>query len=176
MSPPWSKPLDIDRLADGEADIDFAVPLAELPRLRSQLTSVEGVVRGRVHFTRESGLVVAALTVSGAATLACQRCLQPMTEPVDSSVRVALITTEADASRVPEHLEPVLASGGRITVGELVEEELLLALPIVPLHVQASDCAVPVGAPVVSGVPSESGAPEQTTQKPFAQLDKLLKR
>src|SRR5262249_10496322 len=34
MSPPWSKPLDIDRLADGEADIDFAVPLAELPRLR----------------------------------------------------------------------------------------------------------------------------------------------
>ena len=59
MSPPWSKPLDIDRLADGEADIDFAVPLAELPRLRSQLASVEGMVRGRVHFTRESGLVVA---------------------------------------------------------------------------------------------------------------------
>ena len=176
MSPPWSKPLDIDRLADGEADIDFAVPLAELPRLRSQLTSVEGIVRGRVHFTRESGLVVAGLTVSGAATLACQRCLQPMTEPVDSSVRVALITAEAEASRVPEHLEPVLALGGRITVGELVEEELLLALPIVPLHAQASDCAVPVDAPAASGVPPASGTPEQTTQKPFAQLDKLLKR
>jgi uncharacterized protein len=176
MSPPWSKPLDIDRLADGEADIDFAVPLAELPRLRSQLASVEGLVRGRVHFTRESGLVVAGLTVSGAATLACQRCLQPMTEPVDSSVRVALITAEADASRVPEHLEPVLALGGRITVGELVEEELLLALPIVPLHAQASECAGPVDAPAASGVPPVSGAPEQTTQKPFAQLDKLLKR
>ena len=42
MSPPWSKPLDIDRLADGEADVDFAVPLAELPRLRSKIASVEG--------------------------------------------------------------------------------------------------------------------------------------
>jgi uncharacterized protein len=171
MSPPWSKPLDIDRLADGEADIDFAVPLAELPRLRSQLASVEGMVRGRVHFTRESGFVVADLSMSGAATLACQRCLEAMTEPVSSEVRVALITAEGDASRVPEHLEPVLAAGGRVTIGELVEEELLLALPIVPLHAEARECVVPDGVPVV-----KVEAPEQTTQKPFAQLDKLLKR
>jgi uncharacterized protein len=171
MSPPWSKPLDIDRLADGEADTDFAVPLAELPRLRSQLASVEGLVRGRVQFTRESGFVVADLLMSGAATLMCQRCLEAMTEPVDSAVRVALITVEGDASRVPEHLEPVLAPGGRITVGELVEEELLLSLPIVPLHADASDCAVTEEAPAV-----KVEGPEQTTQKPFAQLDKLLKR
>jgi uncharacterized protein len=171
MSPPWSKPLDIDRLADGEADIDFAVPLAELPRLRSQLASVEGLVRGRVHFTRESGFVVADLSMSGAAALTCQRCLGAMTEPVNSAVRVALITAESDASRVPENLEPVLAPGGRINVGELVEEELLLALPIVPLHAEASDCAVAQDAPAV-----KVEAPEQTTQKPFAQLDKLLKR
>lgn len=171
MSPPWSKPLDIDRLADGEADIDFAVPLAELSRLRAQLASVEGTVRGRVHFTREAGFVVADLTMEGAATLACQRCLRPMSEPVKSAVRVALILTEADASRVPEHLEPVFAAGGRISVGELVEEELLLALPIVPLHGQASDCVVQVDTAVLT-----DEAPEQTTQKPFAQLDKLLKR
>jgi uncharacterized protein len=171
MSPPWTKPLDIDRLADGEADIDFAVPLAELPRLRSQLASVEGIVRGRVHFTREAGFVVAEMTVEGAATLVCQRCLQLMTEPVSSVVRVALIPSEADTSRVPEHLEPVLASGGRITVGELVEEELLLALPIVPLHAQASECVVQADAPVLT-----DELPEQTTQRPFAQLDKLLKR
>jgi uncharacterized protein len=171
MSPPGSKPLDIDRLADGEADIDFAVPLAELPRLRSQLASVAGLVRGRVHFTRESGFVVADLTLSGAAALVCQRCLGAMTAPVSSSVRVALIPAEGDASRVPEHLEPVLAAGGRITVGELVEEELLLALPIVPLHTAASDCVVAQDVPAV-----KVEAPRQTTQKPFAQLDELLKR
>ena len=171
MSPPWSKPLDIDRLADGRADVDFAVPLAELPRLRSQIASVAGLVRGRVHFTRESGFVVADLSMSGAATLTCQRCLEVMTEPVESTVRVALIVAEADASRVPEHLEPVLAAGGQVTIGELVEEELLLALPIVPLHAEASDCVV---VEDVAAVKVE--APEQTTQRPFAQLDKLLKR
>ncbi len=171
MSPPWSKPLDIDRLADGEADVDFAVPLAELPRLRSQFASVEGLVSGRVHFTRESGFVVADLSMSGAATMVCQRCLEAMSEPVNNTVRMALITAEADVSRVPEHLEPVLAAGGRVTIGELVEEELLLALPIVPLHAEASDCVAPEDAPAV-----KVEAPEPTTQKPFASLDKLLKR
>lgn len=176
MSPPWSKPLEIDRLADGEADIDFAVPLAELPRLRSQLASVGGMVGGRVHFTRESGFAVADLRVSGEATLVCQRCLGTMTEAVESSVRVALIGAETQASGVPEHLEPVLAPGGRITVGELVEEELLLALPIVPLHAQASDCAAPVNDSAAGDATQLSQTPEQTTQRPFAQLDKLLKR
>ncbi len=171
MSPPWSRPLDIDRLADGEADIDFAVHLAELSRLRSQLASVEGQVRGRVHFTRESGIVIAELAMSGDAVLVCQRCLQPVTEPVNSSVRVGLITAASDAGRVPEHLEPVLAEGGRITVGELVEEELLLALPIVPLHGESSDCAVREEERA-----EVAAEPAQTTQRPFAQLDQLLKR
>ena len=176
MSPPWSKPLDIDRLADGQADIDFAVPLAELPRLRSQLASVDGMARGRVHFTREFGVVVADMTLTGEATLACQRCLGTMTETVDSAVRIALITAEAEVGRVPDHLEPMLAPGGRTTIGELVEEELLLALPIVPLHRQQSDCAVSVSEPAQGAATQVSETPEQTTQKPFAQLDKLLKR
>jgi uncharacterized protein len=168
MSPPWSKPLDIDRLADAEADVDFAVPLAELPRLRAQLATVGGEVRGRVHFARESGFVIAELTMSGSASLTCQRCLEAMIEPVQSSSRIALIVSEADAARVPEHLEPVLAVGGRVSVGELVEEELLLALPIVPLHPESSDCAAS----------TTELEPEQleTTQRPFEGLGELFKR
>jgi uncharacterized protein len=171
MSPPWSKPLDIDRLAEGQADIDFAVPLAELPRLRSQLASVGGLVRGHAHFARESRLAVAELTMSGAATVTCQRCLEAMSIPVESTVRVALIPTEADVGRVPEHLEPVLAPDGRISIGELVEEELLLALPIVPLHEEVSECVIAPDAPVVGDEQEE-----QKTQRPFEQLAELLKR
>lgn len=171
MSPPWTKPLDVHRLAGSEADIDFAVPLAELPRLRSRLAGVGGVVRGRVLFAREAGCIVADLTLSGAATLVCQRCLGPMSEAVNSSARVALIAAEAEAERIPDHLDPVLAAGGRISIGELVEEEMLLALPIVPLHARASDCAVAAQGPLVSG-----GQQEQTTQRPFERLSELLKR
>jgi uncharacterized protein len=170
MSPPWSKPLDVDRLSEAEADIDFAVPLAELPRLRSQLSSVGGEVRGHVHFGRKAGVAVAELTMSGTARLVCQRCLEAMELPVEATARVGLIAAEADASRVPEDLEPVLAREGRISVGELVEEELLLTLPIVPLHADADACVVAPAAPLVTNERAEE------TQRPFERLGELFKR
>ena len=81
-----------------------------------------------------------------------------------------LFRSEADAADVPAELEPVLAREGRISAGELVEEELLLALPIVPVHEQLRDCAVPASAALVA-----QQAPEHVTQRPFAGLDELLR-
>jgi uncharacterized protein len=134
MSPPWFQPLDVDRLARGEAEIDFDVPLAELPRLRARIPGIGGSVQGAVRFGRQGEVAVAELALAGRATLRCQRCMQPMELPIGSTSRVALIFAEADATGVPEELEPVLARSGSISAGELIEEELLLALPIVPLH------------------------------------------
>jgi uncharacterized protein len=168
MTPPGSEPLDVDRLAEGQADVDVSVPIAELPRLRSRLAAADGMVHGSVHFTREMGLAVAELRLRGTATLQCQRCMEKMEVPVESRTRVALIPTEADATRVPEDLEPMLAPGGRISVREIVEEELMLFLPIVPLHEDAHECE---GS---SAGPGEE--PAGPTHRPFEQLQELLKR
>ena len=170
MSPPWSRPLEVDRLADGGADVDFAVPLAELSGLRSNRTSVAGNVHGRVHFEREASVAVAQLAMSGVATLECQRCMRPMQLPVDTQVRVGLIAAEADVGRVPADLEPMLAPGGRISIGELVTEEMLLTLPIVPLHAEGDECRA---APAPGVVQERVG---EATHKPFARLAELLKR
>jgi uncharacterized protein len=168
MTPPWSKPLEVDRLAEAAEEIDFAVPLQELAGLRSLRSGVGGEVHGRAHFMRLRGLAVAELTVQGTATLECQRCMQPLQFPVDSRVRVALIGAEADAARVPEDLEPMLAPGGRISIAELITEELSLALPIVPLHDASTACA--------PGAAAAADEVAEVTQKPFAQLAQLLKR
>jgi uncharacterized protein len=168
MTPPWSKPLEVDRLAEASEEIDFAVPLQELAGLRSLRGGVGGEVHGRAHFRRLRGLAVAELRVQGTATLQCQRCMQPMQFPVDSQVRVALIGAEADAARVPEDLEPMLAPAGRISIADLITEELSLALPIVPLHEQGEACA--------AGASEAGDEPAEVTQKPFAQLAQLLKR
>ena len=170
MSSPWLKPLDVDRLSEAEADVDFVIPLAELPRLRAQLASVAGEVHGRVHFRRAAGIPVAELTVNGTARLVCQRCLEAMEVGIEAATEVGLIAIEADANRVPEELEPVLAPEGRISVGELVEEELLLTLPIVPLHGEDAACDLAPEAPL-----ADDGR-EEETQKPFEQLAELLKR
>lgn len=105
----------------------------------------------------------------GAATLECQRCMQPMSVPIDTVVKVALVASETDVARVPAELEPVRAPGGRISIGELITEELLLALPIVALHGGGEPCA----APPVEAAAGERG---RETHKPFARLADLLKR
>ena len=170
MSPPWSQPLDVDRLSRGETEIDFDVPLAELPRLRSRIPGIGGSVRGAARFGRRAACAVAELSLAGKATLQCQRCMRPMEWALDSTTHVALIFAEADAAEVPEDLEPVLAREGRISAGELVEEELLLALPIVPLHGELRECAVPASAPLVA-----DEVPAHVTQRPFAGLAELLR-
>jgi uncharacterized protein len=167
--PPWSQPLDVDRLADGGAEVEFAVPLAELSGLRSLRAGLGGSVQGHARFGREEGMPVGDLTFSGTATLQCQRCLQPMERRLERASRIALIGSEAEAARVPAEREPVLATGGRISLGELLTEELLLLLPIVPLHEDREQCAV---ERAVSGAAPAAGE----TQRPFAHLDELLKR
>jgi uncharacterized protein len=166
MSPPWSKPLEVDRLAGSEADVDFDVPLAELSGLRSLRGGIAGSVAGRVRFAREQGLATAELTLSGTVTLECQRCMKPMELTLETATRVALVTSETEADRVAADLEPVLTEGGRISIGELITEELLLLLPIVPLHADGTGCAAAPGV-------GESGS---ETHRPFARLGELLKR
>jgi uncharacterized metal-binding protein YceD (DUF177 family) len=93
--------------------------------------------------------------------------MQPLQVPLETLTQVALVTSEAEAGRVTDDLEPVLAEGGRISVGELVTEELLLMLPIVPLHAGDGGCA---------SVPAATAATNVETHRPFAHLDELLKR
>ena len=168
MPPPGPEPLDIDRLADGESELDFSVSIAEMPRLRSRLAGAEGMVLGSVHFGRVAGFAVAELSARGSAALQCQRCMEKMEIPIEASVRVALIPSEAEARRVPEDLEPMLAPGSRISIRDIVEEELMLTLPIVPLHERAADCTASSAAPSVEG--------SDQTQRPFERLQELLKR
>ena len=170
MSPPWSQPLEVDRLSRGEAEIDFDVPLAELPRLKSRIPGIGGSVRGTARFGQQSGFAVVELSLAGTASLQCQRCMQAMELATESTTNVALILAEADAAEVPDELEPVLAREGRISAGELVEEEMLLVLPIVPLHEELTECAVPPAAPLVA-----DEGPEHVTQRPFAGLAELLR-
>jgi len=169
MSAPWRKPLDVDRLSDGGADLEFAVPLAELSELRSPQGEVAGEARGRARFSREQGVAVVELALTGVATLTCQRCMQPMEYPFESRTRVALLASEAQTGELPPDLEPVLAADGRISLGELITQELLLLLPIVPRHAADAPCA---GSAAVAPAQPSGGQ----TQRPFAHLAELLKR
>jgi uncharacterized protein len=165
MSEPWSKPRDVGTLADQQAELALAIPLAEFPRVRERLGALEGSVDGRARFGRDGEYVVAALELSGSVPLICQRCLELMPWKIDGHAQVALLAADAQADQVPEHLEPMLAAGGRISLRDLFEEELLLELPIVALHSDERACG-----------PAAAVDEDRTVQRPFERLGELLKR
>jgi uncharacterized protein len=170
MSEASSKTLNVEPLADERADLRLSIPLAEFPRVQPRLGAAGGAIDGRVRFRRDAGFAAAAVEVSGAVPLVCQRCLELMSWPIHGSAQVALIPLESQADAVPEHLEPIWAPGGRISLRDLLEEELLLCLPIVPLHPNAIGCKPAAAASEAPSVDRSS------VQRPFERLGELLKR
>jgi len=175
MSLGWSRRAPVDTLAGTETAVDFSIPLAELPRVAHELTAADGEAKGRVRFSRQLGQAVADLQVSAQPEVVCQRCMQPMRWPVEVKSRIALVSDYAAADRVPEGLEVFLVEADSVSVRDLVDEEVMLALPIVPRHEDGSECAG--GSMQLPGHEVEPDEPVDTqVQKPFAQLGELLKR
>jgi uncharacterized protein len=106
------------------------------------------------------------LQAQTSVTLQCQRCLQPMTEPLVVDRRLQFVRGEETAAQLDEDSEhDVLALPPRLDLIALLEDELILALPIVPRHgVCPQPLAVPAGAPA---------AAEDEPAHPFAALASL---
>jgi uncharacterized protein len=169
MSEGWSRSRDVGLLADNRERFEGSIALAEFPRLREHLAESSGAAQVTVGFSRQSHLVIADVAVRASLRLTCQRCLRAMDWPVARDTRVALVPDLATADSAPEGVDAVLVEAGRASVLDLAEEEMLLALPLVPLHEDPADC----------GEASADAAPQDEpdeTHKPFAQLGELLKR
>lgn len=96
----------------------------------------------------------------------CQRCLQPMAVTIDQEIHLGMVPNEAAAQSLPGHYEPLVVTGEPVSLRELVEDELLLALPIAPAH--------PVGNCAASGAPvqQEDHEADQEAERtnPFSAL------
>ena len=175
MSLGWFRRAPVDTLVGTGTAMDFAIPLGELPRVSQQLAATGGEARGRVRFSRQLGQAVADLEVDAQPEVICQRCMQPMRWPVKLQSRVALVSDYDAADRVPGGLEVFLVEADSVSVRDLVDEEVMLALPHVPRHAEDSECA---GRAL--RLPGQDVEPDETddaqVQKPFAQLGELLKR
>ena len=203
------KVVSPERLVRSGAPIGGAVKLEGMPRLAELLadsgdvrsvaqTSPDGVneVRAELVFERNgAGRIRLRGTVEGEVALNCQRCLQPMVWVVKTSTELLVVDEEAGTAGIPDNEEVALAQDGHLDLWHLVEDELLLAAPAVPMHANR-DCGVvedALSAGLSGGSGSTNGlavghrdAPvepsqlaleseSENTRKPFADLAKLLK-
>ena len=167
---------DVRKLADSRAAFEFQVPVAELPGMPADVSAGGGQVQVRVHFGREQGFAMADVTLSAQLQVICQRCMAPMALSVQTHSPVLVVESEQEAEDAPPGWEAFLAPEGRMSLEALAAEELLLALPIAPLHEPGSACAA--AAPVASDARQSAPAVEEkaAATRPFADLRALLQQ
>ncbi|HKJ10107.1 MAG TPA: YceD family protein [Gammaproteobacteria bacterium] len=142
--------------------------LAGMPRLAEALLDSSGEVAVDLRLgTDDQRVRYLRGRIQGELTLQCQRCLEPMALVVDIDVQLGLVEGLDEAQRLPEGYEPLVVGEGQVALSEVVEDELLLALPVVPRHSDAGECRV---------IESEEGAVEETRDNPFTVLADLKRR
>ncbi len=117
----------------------------DLGRLEDVLFSQDGnldyLLQGGVNAQAKPEI---RLRIQGELMLACQRCMGPMRHPVDIAARFVIVPDESMMPAPDDEQDDVdfLVADPRLDVMALVEDEILLGLPMAPLH-ETAECGVP---------------------------------
>ena len=160
----YARPF-IDSLdfAGNGKQISAQVPFAELPRLLDVLDNPQG----SLHYTLQGrldnqGRPVLDVSISGSCQLRCQRCLNALDYVIAHQARL-LLCDQASLDMLEDEEEDFdgILADAHLDVLALLEDEILLNLPIAPKH-EAGACKVADGKNRQEG-----------DQHPFAVLEKL---
>ncbi len=164
---PLPKKVDPRKLAEREVTLEGSISLGNMPELASLLVDANGDVSVELQFAVDEQKL---RTVSGQAHAEvkqlCQRCLEPVTLNLDAEFNLAVVLNEEQAKNLPRYYDPLLLDE-EVELSTLVEEELILSLPVVCYH---DDCSVQT-----SFGEDEMPVVEQEKPNPFSVLAALKK-
>ncbi len=137
----------------------------------ADLSGAPAMVQVDVRFeTGPGGVALVSGRISAQIPFQCQRCLDPVNVDIGADVLLAVYEEEVDEDTLPEGCEPVKVEGEQVRLADLLEQELILALPIVPSHEHCEWVAVPEPLEIIEE-PAEV-LPQK--ESPFAGLSELL--
>lgn len=161
--------LDLGPAVRQELHLTGSLAVKSMPRLTAALASDRGVVAVALQAAAEiGGRVVVSGTLRAKLEMTCQRCLSGVELEVTAEPRLAWVRTEEEMQDLSPEYDPLLSADGHVAVKDLVEDELLLALPLVPRH--AEDACREMPPVAAMSVPEPE---EENSKNPFAELAKL---
>lgn len=130
-----SQPGVIDSLqfARGALEQRGFLGMEHLPRLAQMQCSTEGLEYSLRGGLTDSGKPFLRISVSGVMRLVCQRCLDTLAFPIAVEVELQITESMREIEAADDDVDRVLASRST-DVGRLIEDEVILALPMVPRH------------------------------------------
>lgn len=167
-------PITLDPYKAAQKRLDYSgiFPRQSAVRLAEAVTSVDTDIRASLSFSIDmQGLTVIAGQAEVEVTLTCQRCNQPFKQTIHVSLNCCPVKTEAQIERLPEEYEPVEVNElNEVDLLAFIEDDLLLSLPIVPVH-DSEHCEVSEVEFVFGELPEEEQKPN-----PFAILTNLKQK
>ncbi|MBL8199358.1 MAG: DUF177 domain-containing protein [Chromatiales bacterium] len=165
-----------DLVARG-ASLDFSFPVSSLTRLAALAppATMVGTARLDSGFTFQAGAEgypQVHLVVTGSVPLVCQRCLGLLEWPVSVDVRLTMVRDDQEAGVLAEPFDTVLLADGDLLPEQVVEDEVLAALPLAPKHADGTPCGI--GADREGG--RDANVKSGEMHRPMAGLADLLGR
>jgi uncharacterized protein len=161
--------IDPVHLAEKHGVVKGQIPLKSLDRLAEMLVNDTGIINVDLFFGREGRLAKVEGHIEAVLELECQNCLEAVTWPIDCAIKLGIVSSIDQVDRLPEDYEPLLVEEERISLKNIIEDEILLILPAFPKHQHT--CCVPKfdNNNVVPLVNDAQSSPEN----PFSILAKL---
>jgi uncharacterized protein len=165
-------PVEVDpfRLAEARRLLEGEIPLTQMKRLLPMLASDTGAVQVSLEFGIDN-MDVVNLTGEVEANLAliCQRCLEPMDWSLQLSLALAFLRPDQDEAGIPGPYEPYVVDALPVRLTDMIEDEIILALPSIPRH-ELAQC--PAGEWIQDEKPAakKTAAVEKQSDNPFSVL------
>jgi DUF177 domain-containing protein len=167
MSSDPSQSINPLRLAKSRERIKGSLVLDSLERLKAVLLENTGKLEYSLSFDfDESGTCIVESAIDSQLILECQRCLKPVVIEIHRISLLGVINDKNEIDALAKEYEPLQLDEENITVEELLEDELLLSIPISPLHAE-NECT---GQEILDQVNADAKL------QPFAALAALKKK
>jgi uncharacterized protein len=131
-------PFDSLQFAKSGESLSGSLRFEELPRLRESLRPDDVAVQYRLSGCLAAGRPALRLEIDATVWLICQRCMTAYPEVLSLDSLLPVARNEAELARW-EKLDPLLdalVADPQLDLAALVEDEILLSLPTVPLHAE----------------------------------------
>jgi len=162
--------INMLRLTEQAANFKGSLLIKDMQRLAPSLyNSDQGEVTVNLALDAdEEGTWFCRVQLKTTVLVQCQRCMEPFSYEIISDFLHGIVNSESEAEELSERYEPVILREGMLVVQDMIEDELILKMPIVPMHADA-ECKVKL--PLKDSTWDEV---EEDGQNPFHIL-KLLK-
>jgi uncharacterized protein len=132
---PLPQKVDPFRFAENEISLEGVISIKDMARLSPSLGSDAGQVEVRVAFgVDEQGTRFMRGDYNAHLVLQCQRCMETFEDEVSGNLLLGIVTTEEAIDELPKNYDAIVIKDGSLTIQDVVEDELILSLPIVPMH------------------------------------------